>query len=307
MPRDPPSAAQRCAPTALGTARRCGQSGPGSVPTSPARFPMVAGATMGHGGSLSRSPLPRIGHRSEAVSAGRSSYERADGRTGAPGGTATCGPSLAPDESLAERALTWRHAEGCEQQAEQRAAAAGGAGGGGGGLHHPACPRRDREAARRRRRHAGLFPPAAERGGNFSRLAAVCGRGKRRGGCSPCRRAARSDSAPEQVAASLWQPSGAPGLRAAAGRRGRLRRRSWPGPSQQAAGRGKPRVRPPQSAEPRSPEPPEAPPRGSGTVRLLAGARRAPCQSPRPAPVRLLCPWSRCASGGSIANRELKK
>lgn len=115
-------------------------------------------------GTAARSPAARFpastaGVRREAVSAGRSGCGRAggrtDGRTGDPGGTATRGPGLAPDESLAERALTWRHAEGCEQQAEQRAAAAGGAGGGGGGLHHPACPRRDREATGRRRGGGG--------------------------------------------------------------------------------------------------------------------------------------------------------
>eukprot|EP00076_Gallus_gallus_P034399 XP_024999937.1 formin-like protein 2 [Gallus gallus] len=53
--------------------------------------------------------------------------------------------------------------------------------------------------------------------------------------------------------------------------------------TQRAAGRGKPRVRPPPSPEPRSPEPREAPPRGSGTVGLGSTASPVPAAPPLPA------------------------
>lgn len=121
-----------------------------------------------------------------------------------------------------------------------RLPAAGPGGGGGAGRRArggSSLPHRSAAATRgdRQEAAAAAFPRRREQG-NFPGA----------GGCSPCRRAERSDSAPEQVAPPFWQPSGAPGQSAAAERRSRATGLAQPpSPSRHTARRrGEPRGQP---------------------------------------------------------------
>lgn len=285
--------------------------------------PLPGGCRRYHGARRLARPQPASPHRPPgwggkrwapgAPAAGGREDGRTDGRTGAPGGTATRGPGLAPDESLAERALTWRHAEGCEQQAEQRAAAAGGAGGGGGGLHHPACPRRDREATGRRRgggggpRGSSLRLRSAEA---TSLLARPCA-GAASGGAAALPLGARRGATPHR---SRWRlPSGS-----------RAALQDWERRRGGGAGCGggdgpAPPARPAHATGGGAGEAPgaAAPVAGAAVPRAPGGAaegerdrgvgEHGEPRAGRPAPPRVLCPRSRRVSGGSIANRELER